>query len=989
MPLTSLNTTAKRRDTLELKGYQSVANNEQIRQHCPELFDKAFYLEQVKKELQDATEFSPVNRLKSYFNQEIQNRLDAYMASLSDCILKNFSEIPFEYEIRHESEEPEAEVETEDRKIIIVVSNIKDIQASVKKPIQELEKLHQFAVTMNNIRSAIERLEGSLPNFEEHLRQYEIEIETLKGELSDILEQEKTGELNRSERVQKEQLEEGIDKNRQDARSVIQRMKKKKKQIARHQKTIDRITGKLSTFLKQYDPEKPKSLPSSLSPGGFQNEHSGVKLSPPLINNKLREIFTEKREGKYTAFRPSIERKRTIRKLAPRFAIILALAGGAYAMRDQIAGAFDGPGIAKQGQFRDNIEKAARITLLKRTLMDDPYLNEHFTDAQKGELLSAETHIDFVNKVNELLPGLKISDFDDLPEGKDKEEGVKEGEMLVELDPEFIKVYKRFFGENVKMQLQAFDSGGVIKSGSKYSLVLGKIQFCKPGLEFNLVIKILNTFETFVLGKNYANKHCEYGKLQNTKPLGYEGSFLMVERDNDDILNSPYVTEEHKEMTHKAKGLEEILETTKLAMNDIITAMTSDRYEERVTADKSLSEKERKLLLFKATAFKNPFLSRTMEYGEKMMVIYSSTEEELKTLLNMIASGIENDENIGMELFEHLAQITRSYNQSNFIHRSVSPSGYLTDYLYYRDIPEAKKAIRAEYGEFFGFSFEEIVDGQKAECAKDLPPFTINFESRFEVRHLCDSKIGLDATATVLIPIIDRPLTFKERKLLPNPDPGVWREFCSDFRRRRSLEVTGESDLAKLKEEILFHPMIIRYVNESHVLDGDRDQFVADFNALETVETVDAYLRLILEELVREKIGEEDFLEIIDNNPRLMLISAKGIGKKYYAFPQIGMTKALKKLFGENINVSLDFSGPNEKVEKVDPFIINEIKRFGVTDDDILPFTLAIEGDDLCIDDSRFIIETVIPVGNLHQRFIASFGSPFAGKCDLVKKIKR
>jgi len=324
------------RNPLKLRGDQRVATDEQLRQHCPELFDPSFWLGRIRERLESFSFFKAANSLRSRLEPESQKRLDAFISHLFAAVQDRLAQTSFEFS----AEEGPSESQTGDpvRRVHPIAVSVKNVDAlldSVLEPLRELETLHTLSSLIVQLQSAMGRTKGSLANFQEHNRRHEIEINVLKSELGELEEQEKKDSLSRSEQAQKEQLEKGIAEHQRDMAKNSDKLDRRKRQASSQQRTIDQIAHTLSQFLSRFDPQNSEPLPESLSPAGLAQD-SPAELSAPALAPDIRMVLQEKREGEYVSYNVSAARKRSVKRWIPRLAVLLALAGGAYAVRDRI-----------------------------------------------------------------------------------------------------------------------------------------------------------------------------------------------------------------------------------------------------------------------------------------------------------------------------------------------------------------------------------------------------------------------------------------------------------------------------------------------------------------------------------------------------------------------------------------------------------------------------------------------------------------------------
>lgn len=441
-----------------------MASDEQIRQHCPKLFDDGFYLERVQKELAELTRFSVNNPLKSGLPKEDQERFDAYTASLAQRVHSELSAIPFEFDIQRESEESDGEKVTQAHNISVALKNIDDLLNSVKQPVQDLEKLYELSSLVSRLKSQADRLKGSLPDFRDHVKKHTIEIKALRGELKDLEEQEKEGELTRAEKIQKEQLEKDMETHRQIIQKNSQKIAKRKKRISGYEQKISSIIQSVAEFIRQFDPENPKPFSDSLNPEKFQK--NGEMESKSLsVHSKMREILQVERNGKYTAYNPQLEqklrwmdRKRAVIKWTRRLALSLIAVGSiALVGREQIADAILGPRLNAEAFSRAGVEMPTdpqvilELATHNKELAADKvkilqHLNNDLNNEEKRRLTRAELPIDIADILVRLVQRTNWQDT-----GSDK--------VTFRLKESVVRGLMEIFGQHFYLKLKPVKKG--------------------------------------------------------------------------------------------------------------------------------------------------------------------------------------------------------------------------------------------------------------------------------------------------------------------------------------------------------------------------------------------------------------------------------------------------------------------------------------------------------------------------------------------------
>jgi len=330
------------RNPLELKGDQIVATNEQIRQHCPELFENEFYLEPLRKSLNELCDFSSSNPLMSSLTPEDREKLNAFVADLKKRTESAFLNTPFEYAVGHESKNLDADGFSKEHTITVALGNIEALLKGAEKPMGDVDQLRKLSALIGHLLSETRRAEIGLPNFEEHNRRHEIEINVLKSELGELEEQEKSGDLTRAEQIQKEQLEKEIGEHGQAIARNSKKLNEKKDRVSAYKRQLSQTIQRLSGFLAQCNPNSPVSLSEFLN--GLMATDKDVDLKIISAQAKAKEILSAGRTGAYTSYNPSLarakrieEKKRFLKKWGPRAAIFLLLSGaGLYATHERI-----------------------------------------------------------------------------------------------------------------------------------------------------------------------------------------------------------------------------------------------------------------------------------------------------------------------------------------------------------------------------------------------------------------------------------------------------------------------------------------------------------------------------------------------------------------------------------------------------------------------------------------------------------------------------
>lgn len=355
-----------RRDTLELKGDQTVATDEKIREHCPEFFEAAFYLNRLSKAL-ESMKFSPRDALKSHLDKEGQQKLDACVSHLTGIIEKTISQIPFEFTVQQASDNEEELPVVRNRDFTVAVSNAEALLKSVKQPASNLDVLHDLSSLIDTLEKRIAELKVSVanpsPREKNSIERSEIEIRVLEAELSDFEEYEKTGKPTTHQRNQKKQLKDDLEKHRGIIRKIQAKTTRKKERITYTQEILDQVVQLFTEFLAQHNPEASPEESGVLRTANFSAELDLTKafrdneIDTNHVSAKLNRILQAERTGDYTAYYPEVEnqqkwdeRKRVLErfrgrfmKWAPRAVVLLALmGGGAYAARSQIENLFVG-----------------------------------------------------------------------------------------------------------------------------------------------------------------------------------------------------------------------------------------------------------------------------------------------------------------------------------------------------------------------------------------------------------------------------------------------------------------------------------------------------------------------------------------------------------------------------------------------------------------------------------------------------------------------
>lgn len=363
-----------RRDTLELTGGQQAATTDQLRERYPELFDKETSLEELQMVLSELCDFGNSN-LKANLGVENKKKLDVFTADLSNRIQSTISKASFEFDVQHCSEDLDEDGFEKEHEITVAISNVEAILNQVKEPLMDVDKLRRLSALIAHLNSEIQRSRSSLPNFEEHNRIHEIEINVLKAELGDLEDQEKQGKLNRSEIIQKEQLEKEINKHHQAKAKNSKKINKKKKQMLACQKQIDQIVAQLSEFLSHFNPNAPENLPENLNVS--EKGNNGSQIRTVSSSSKLRDVLSAKRMGRYSSFNPSLKRAKWIEEKkrffgiwGPRVAAVLALSGaGLYATHEKIKTAL--AGISSFPVAEWIMDEEERLELLKEELRNE------------------------------------------------------------------------------------------------------------------------------------------------------------------------------------------------------------------------------------------------------------------------------------------------------------------------------------------------------------------------------------------------------------------------------------------------------------------------------------------------------------------------------------------------------------------------------------------------------------------------------------------
>lgn len=620
MPLFKPKGFRARRNTLELTGDQRLATDEQIRERLPELFETESYLDQIHSELAKFTSFMSSNPLRSALKTEDPEKLDIYITSLTERIRTKLSETPFQFDVQHDSEAEEDEVVTQEYGITVGVGNIEAILSSIKQPVQDLEAFHQLLILIRDLQSKINTLKGKIPNFEEHIRDHEVEISTLKAEIKDLIEQEKTGELTRSERAQKEQLEGEIQRYKKASGETLRRLRGRKSSIAKHQSNINQIMAEFAEFLNQYDPENPQPFPYDLDLKTYQDD--SVRVDPVYIGPQLRKILQVKRRQKITTYNPSVERSRLIRRWAPRAAVILALAGGGgialvktaemaydsvqkqsdyrggkrslegyYPRRSDYRGGKGNPEgsygmIAPSSGKKSATELNPEVQALKEDILNNPFVSKYASEHQKKILKGLQS----LNTIETFLPHIIRGMETRTQMSKDKEEYLgnsieqiawsrdeKTEGAVMRLAPEFVKRVKTFFGEEIQLGLYSALNNVKVDFDENHEARIKKEDLCsgfQSSVRINLRLKF-GKIQVFVGGmeieleknKAFFAKNCSEVSVKFGTAVSPDGQDTQEFDSSEiqDFLKQPFVKKyANKRQTRKLSRARTVRELSKV-----------------------------------------------------------------------------------------------------------------------------------------------------------------------------------------------------------------------------------------------------------------------------------------------------------------------------------------------------------------------------------------------------------------------------------------
>lgn len=500
------NTIRKRRDTLELEGDRSVADVKQLKRHLPDLFDAGFYLEQIQKELAGFSSYGIGASIKNGLTDEGRNQFDAYTAHLASCALEALKKHSFKFTVQHESEKDEEDEFVQNHNITVGVGNVSDFLSASRKPIEDLDTLCDFSRLLHHFRSVVDLTKGKLPNFRRHIQKFEVEIQTLKGELSDLQEQEKEGTLTRSERIQKEQLEADIGKQQLAAAANKKNLKRRQKKISDYEQKISSISKILSDFLSQFDPKNPQSISEKLKPDMFTGSINYQQADPDVLI-AIRRILLSKRRGEYSSYDVEgasrhrwLKRKEALAKWSRRLALPLLLVSGvALANRERISDAVFGPqlnaeafaeaGLSMPNQFRTEVllkhNKKLAVTKMRiLRAIESPLMTN---DAKKysqeiiSSILTATNPQSLTKALNEVLHLINYMNG-------------KEDTVRLFLDPHYVKLLKGEFGDDLSLGLTYWNNPENGKPltlrGNQYTgyaVELPKRQFCDETGKFNVI----------------------------------------------------------------------------------------------------------------------------------------------------------------------------------------------------------------------------------------------------------------------------------------------------------------------------------------------------------------------------------------------------------------------------------------------------------------------------------------------------------------------
>lgn len=321
-----------------------MATDEQIQQHCPELFDKAIYLEQIERELKNLADQS--ESLRSILSAEDQEKIDEYIQGLINRIQSFLSEDSLKFSIQHKTKNFDAEVPIkQDHEIAVAVANISTLLDSIQQLTKDFDSLAKLTTGAQVLLTEKRRFEDKMNKIEEQKKTYQIEIEVCRGEIKDLDELEiSEGELNDAERAERDELKVKIEEHQQCIKDISPKRKKVKRSIERCQQKLDKISEALSEFLSEFNADEHQGISKALDLSHLLHD-IGKKIEVPELNSAILGILQVKRKGRYTAYSPEVEKRINNEKreawfnawLTRNAVLISFIDGGTMALRGKVA----------------------------------------------------------------------------------------------------------------------------------------------------------------------------------------------------------------------------------------------------------------------------------------------------------------------------------------------------------------------------------------------------------------------------------------------------------------------------------------------------------------------------------------------------------------------------------------------------------------------------------------------------------------------------
>lgn len=860
-----------RRNTLEIRGDQDVVSKDQLTQEMPELFDAEGRLGQIDDKLKSNIGWILKNFSKYDF--EKQEELSRYLAGLSQQIV-DILRGGMDFSIENISEQVVGAKEIhKEHKILVSVADIQGLLSSIKEPVHNLDTLMKLCNLLGHFNSRVEQIKGGMFNFEEHKRKNEINVAALEGELSDLLEQEKEGELNRSEQVQKDQLEDELKDAKEGVAHNVKKMKHKKRRIRTYNEKQRQLLGVLSDFLSQLSSGQIQSLPEGLDVSRFLKEEGVESMSS--VSWAINQVLSQKEEGKYTTENIQAVRKLIMKAVRRRLLIamipVLGLAGvvGLRMMygdakpsdRGSVAGRLspkEDLGRLMAGHKADMENNPDELTQDKDRLLK--YMADLFTDEQKLTILvAAKNREDLVKLVFSYISF--------------ESKKLPSGELEIEMHSLAAEAVEQIYGPGSVVRLMRGSSVGVrVGQGNERVLTqrMDLEKFCKisPILSLSVSTPIPGT-----------NRYQYFSHSIARHEIKEDYCFDSLEKGRKIRENTKRLKQEITDTQAEIDRMEEEIERNQLRpkMQTKLGFFSEEKYNMDLDIIKQLLDKNYHLIDLK---------NRTLEiYGsyltedQRQMVKSAKSLYELKIIaierISPAFSGPIVRKDVGesevkLELEPNLAEIFRAYFGKD-VDVSFSVVG--------GDLPKGKGA---EFVKEFQMAREDFCRSRTAVQIETRKP---------------DSKGNLVSIYTDVV---------LEADFYQEQCPGKHFENWEELQK-----------LQALRDEVGKHLLIRRYRPPFSYDEGDKasKHFYSGFYNHLTINTFEVFLSKWVDELAKSPKFNQDLDQILQSFRHLWAVGPTYLQNHDFIDPdklyisvqlQLNLEEALREMFGaKNIKTQL------------------------------------------------------------------------------------